>query len=161
MRLTHLLAKSQSSCSSSSGNRAGNPFCMQGRYDFGCQIQERCLHSEWMISSLVLSPKDEGHIRWFAIALYWQLWAVLSNIPAYILMEKITFSLLDILCSSLYCCQKVFVHKRQQLDINIFFSSCMHSHKMRGALKIGSAYIQRTTRGHHISLCISTNGFNF
>lgn len=121
MRLTHLLAKSQSSCSSSSGNRAGNPFCMQGRYDFGCQIQEGCLHSEWMISSLVLSPKDEGHFRWFAIALYWQLWAVLSNIPAYILMEKITFSLLDILCSSLYCCQKVFVHERQQLDINIFF----------------------------------------
>lgn len=126
MRLTDLLANSQSSHSSSSGNRVWNPFCMQGRYDFGCQTQEGCLHSEWMISSLVLSPKDEGHFKWFVITLYWVLWEVLRNIPAYILMEEITFSLLDILCSSLYYCQKVFVHKRQQLDINnCFFPACI------------------------------------
>lgn len=35
----------------------------------------------------------------------------------------------------------------------------MHTHKMRSALKIVSAHIQRTTRGHHIPLCINTNTF--
>lgn len=35
----------------------------------------------------------------------------------------------------------------------------MHTHKMRGTLKIVSARIQRTTRGHHIPLCINRNTF--
>lgn len=36
-------------------------------------------------------------------------------------------------------------------------SSFMHSHKMRETLKIVSAHIQRTTRGHHLPLSINTN----